>query len=237
MSELKKFISLFCAVLICINLVSCAKKGKEKDDNNHKEISEKYEQIIMNNNEDKPVDSGASILGEGFSVNDFTFTSGDNTLAFSLDKNSFVKLLPGGTFFNYISPGSEVSGYDAGYKTARGLSLLNSSAEYISKYNIKDANALYVNPDDGLFYNPANGNFTGKLTVLFGSEDLLNYKILTDKDVEKYLYKMNEKSDGTYVNPKDITDLFSSYESLAALNITTDTAGTVTEVSIYKFDK
>ncbi len=238
---MKKFHSVFCVicvVFLCFGAVSCSKEPQENPQTpNHEEISSKYDEIAKDIIGDKPIDSGVSVLGNDFSVADFTFTSPDDTIAFSLDKNSFAKLLAGGTFFNYIAPGSEVVTYAAGFKTARGLSLGATTKEFLAKYKIADASALYKKPDDSLYYNPANGVFSGKLTALFASEDSLSYTLLTDDDVQKFLSVRDLKSDGTYMDPKVVTDEFSKYQSIVSMDITADEAGVVSEVAIYKFDK
>lgn len=226
------------ALFMCLGAVSCSKKENGNSDvNNTDEISNKYDKIANDVMGDKPIDSGISVFGDGFSLMDFTFTSADDTVAFSLDNNSFAKLCLGGTFFNYISGGHDVISYDAGFKTARGMSLGNTAKEFLSKYNIADGNALYQKIGEDIFYNPANGQFTGKATVVYGSNDSMSYTLLADDDVQKFLSVRELKSDGTYMDPNVITAEFADYKSIASMDITTDENGVVTEVAIYKFDK
>ncbi len=235
---MKKLLCLVCILALCFGAVSCAKKQPVTDGSTADgEIAKKYEEIVKYSESDKPLDSDASVLGKDFSLNDFTFTSPDNTLAFTLDRNSFVKLMPGGTFYNYIAPGSQVVSYDAGYKTARGLSVFSAAEEFVGKYSIGDNSAVYKNSNEDMYYTLTNGVFTGRLTAVFASADSLYYRMLSSDAVQKYIYKMNSDSDGTYVNPKVITDLFPEYSSVAVLNVTKDEAGAVSEVSVYRFDK
>ena len=235
---MNKILSVILAVLMCLGAVSCSKKGEDMPEaNNTDEIASKYDEIANDVMGDKPIDSGVSVFGDGFSLMDFTFTSADDTVAFSLDNNSFAKLCPGGTFFNYISGGQDVTSYDAGFKTARGMTLGNTAKDFMSKYGIPDGNALYKNADEDIFYNPVNGQFTGKATVIYASKDSVSYALLADDDVQKFLSVRELKSDGTYMDPKVITDEFPDYKSIASMDITTDENGVVSEVAIYKFDK
>ena len=238
MNKCNKFLGVILAVIMCMATVSCSKKGTDKPDaKSTDEIASKYDEIANDVMGDKPIDSGVSVFGDGFSLMDFTFTSDDDTVAFSLDNNSFAKLCLGGTFFNYISGGHDVVSYDAGFKTARGMALGSTEKEFLSKYNIPDENTLYKRADEDIFYNPANGHFTGKATVVYASKDSMSYAFLTDDDVQKFLSVRELKSDGTYMDPKVITDEFPDYQSIATMDITTDENGVVTEVAIYKFDR
>ena len=167
MIKMQKIFSVILAIIMCLGVVSCSKKDSDKPESESTdEIASKYDEIANDVMGDKPIDSGVSVFGDGFSLVDFTFTSADDTVAFSLDNNSFAKLCLGGTFFNYISGGQDVTSYDAGFKTARGLGTGNTAKEFLEKYNIPDENALYKKADEDIFYNPANGQFTGKATVV-----------------------------------------------------------------------
>ena len=235
---MKKIVSLLCAAVLLVSFTSCSKpKPKTENNNKHDEISQKYDELFSDSAVDKPIDSGASILGEDFSVVDFTFTSADDTVAFNLENNSFAKLNQGGTYFNFIAPGTEVMTFDPGFKTARGLSLANTAGEFLKKYKIADSNALFIKPDDSVYYNPANGNFSGRLTVLYGSVDSATYTMLTSDDVQTFIYQRDAVADGAYMDPSKIMSVFPDFESLVSVDITADEAGTVSEVAFYKFNR
>ncbi len=206
---------------------------------NNKDILDKYDSIADDYYADKPIPSDASVLGEGFSLMDFTFTSADNTVSYSLDINSFGKLLEGGTFFNSIAPDSEseVTSYEAGYKTARGLSLANTASEFMSKYSIGDKNAIYYDASNGNYYNPQQGAFSGKLTALYGSADGISFSILSSEDVQRFIAVRDVYSSNAYIDPSKVTELFPEYMTLAVINISADQSGKVSEFVIYRFDK
>ena len=223
-------------VVMAVCFSACSKAGETQSDGyTNEEITQKYDDIVGENNNDKPLGSDASVLGIGFSQVDFTFTSADNTIAFSLDKNSFVKMALGGTFYNYISPGSELVSYDAGYKTARGVSLSDNAKEILTKYGIADEKAVYISPGSTIYYNPIAGKFEGKLTALFASENSLEYKLLGSGDVQKFIYL--RPTDSAYMNPNAILEKFSKYTSLVSVDITADKDGHVSEMAFYRFDK
>lgn len=224
-------------MIALMSFSACSKNDNDDVSLNNEDISSKYEDIAGNSLSDKPIDSGASVLGAGFSLVDFTFTSADDTVAFSLDNNSFAKMTIGGTFYNYITPGNQVVTYNAGYKTARGMSLANTAQEFLKKYNIADGNALYIKNGESIYYNPAGLVFSGKLTVLFASKDSVSYEILTSKDVQKFLSVRDAQDNKTYMDPSKITSLFADYNSIVSMDITADQDGNVSEFSMYKFDK
>ena len=152
-------------------MAACSgEKEIQSDGYSEQEILDKYQNIADDSNSDKPIGSDSSVLGLGFSEVDFTFTSADDTLAFSLDKNSFVKIALGGTFYNYIKPGSELTTFDAGYKTARGMSLANTAKDILTTYGIADENAIFIKPGDTVYYTPTSGKFSGKLTAIYALE-------------------------------------------------------------------
>ena len=235
---MKKFLSVLCVAVVLLNFAACSKPEQQKEDKkNHDEINKKYEELLNIGSVDTPIDSSGSVLGEDFSVVDFTFTSADDTVAFNLENNSFAKLNQGGTYFNFIAPGSEVMTFEPGFKTARGLTLQNTAGEFLEKYRIADSNALFVKPDDDVYYNPANGNFTGKLTAVYASTDSVSYSLLSSDDVQRFIYKREAIMSGAYMDPAKMMSEFSDYESIVSLDITADEAGTVSEVAFYKFDK
>ena len=237
MKKTLRVLSLICVLmLLCTCLCACSKdKEIASDGNNESVISGKYEDIANEILSDKPLGSDASVLGNGFSQVDFTFTSADDTIAFSLDKNSFVKLALGGTFYNYITPGHDVISYDAGYKTARGVSLSTSASDILSKYSIADNNAVYIAPGDTVYYNPVSSKFSGKLTAVFASKDSVSYDLLESDDVQNFIYL--RPTDSAYMNPEGIMSSFSEYTSLVSMDITADEAGNVSEIVFYRFDK
>ena len=237
---MKKIISLICVAMLLITFVSCSKaKQDEKSEieKNHEEINKKYDELFGDVAPDTSIASDVSVLGDEFSMVDFTFTSADDTMAFNLNNNSFAKMNEGGTYYNLIAPGSEVVTYESGYKTARGLTVQNTAGEFINTYKIADENALFVKPQDTVYYNPANGVFSGRLTALFASEDSVSYKPLSSDDVQNFIYTRNDISDGTYMDPAKIMSNFSSYQSIVSIDITADESGNVTEFAMYKFDK
>lgn len=237
---MKKFISVLCITFMLVSCVSCSdskQEVKKEPAKNYDEINKKYDEMFGEGNTDKPIGSDVSVLGEDFSMVDFTFTSPDDTVAFNLNDNSFAKMNEGGTYYNTIAPGGEVMTFESGYKTARGLTVQNTAQEFLNTYKIPDGNALFVKPDDDVYYNPANGNFNGRLTVLFGSEDSVTYKMLSSDDVQKFIYARNDIVDGAYMDPAKIMNKFSSYKSLVSIDITADEIGNVTEFAMYKFDK
>lgn len=229
--------SLLCAItLVCFSFTSCSKeKEVESDGYTDGEIAGKYEDIAGEVLSDKPLGSDASVLGTGFSAVDFTFTSPDDTIAFSLDRNSFVKLASGGTFYNYIAPGNEVVSYEAGYKTARGVSLSTPARDILAKYSISDKNAVYIASGDTVYYNPVNGKFSGKLTAVFASKDSQSYTLLESDDVQKFIYL--RPSGSAYMQTESIMQSFSEYSSLVSIDITADETGNVSEIAFYRFDK
>ncbi len=238
---MKKYVKiLLCICVVCFSffiMTSCSEeKAAQSDGYSDQEILDKYQDIADDSNSDKPIGSDSSVLGIGFSDVDFTFTSADNTLAFSLDNNSFVKMALGGTFYNYIKPGSELSTFDAGYKTARGISLANKSEDILITYGISDENAIFIKPGDTIYYKPTLGKFSGKLTALYAKENSSEgYKLLKAKDVQKFVYL--RPTDSAYMDPESIMSKFSSYSSLVSIDITADEEGNVSEIVFYKFDK
>jgi hypothetical protein len=234
---MKSFFLFFALCLSLCFIAGCSGEEEIKSDGYSKdEILDKYEGISNSYNSDKPIDSGASVLGVGFSEVDLTFTSSDDTLAFSLDKNSFVKMALGGTFYNYINPGSELTTFDAGYKTARGISLVNKAGDILTTYGIADENAIFIKPGDTIYYNPTLGKFSGKLTALYAmEEDASVYKLLKSKDIEKFVYL--RPTDSAYMNTEAIMSKFPSYTSLVSIDITADEEGNVSEIVFYRFDK
>ena len=238
MKKYIKFVSVIALIFLCLfSLAACsAQKEVKSDGYSSGEILDKYQGISDQTETDKPLDSDASVLGIGFSEVDLTFTSADDTIAFSLDKNSFVKLALGGTFYNYIKPGSELSSFDAGYKTARGVSLDTPAKDILSIYGIADENSIYLKMGDTIYYNPTLGKFSGKLTALYAMKDgEAEYKLLKSKDVEKFVYKRPTES--AYMNPEAIMSVFPSYTSLVSIDITADEEGKVSEIVFYRFDK
>jgi len=239
MKTFYRFLSLvFCVTLLC-GLCSCTKEEVvvEEPALNEEEINSKYDDILNSAAEDAPIDSGASVIGEKFSPMDFTITNSDGTVSYNLDLNSFAKFTMGGTFFNYIAPGNEVETHEPGYKTARGLTLNNTAAEYFEKYGLDDSNTVYLNSEDMTYYAPVGGVFSGRLTALFATSDGMNYDSLPGGDVQKFLYERDASADGSYIDPSKITNLFPQYTTIAALEIAADNVGTVYEVTIYRFDK
>lgn len=233
-----KFISVIALISLCLFSLSACSGEKEatSDGYNSEEILDKYQGIANQADADKPIDSTASVLGIGFSEVDLTFTSADDTIAFSLDKNSFVKLALGGTFYNYIKPGSELTTFDAGYKTARGISLETPAKDILLTYGIADENAVFIKPGDTVYYNPTLGKFSGRLTSLYAlKEGESEYKLLKSKDIQKFIYK--RPTDSAYMNPETIMSIFPSYTSLVSIDITADEEGKVSELVFYRFDK
>lgn len=237
MNKFLKIISVVTVLTLAVFFVCACSSNKDipSDGYSSDEIASKYDDIADGTLSDKPIDSSASVLGFGFSTVDFTFTSADDTVAFSLDKNTFVKIALGGTFYNYIKPGSELSSFEAGYKTARGISLASNSREILAKYGIGDENAVYKKQGDTFYYKPTAGIFSGKLTALYASKDSQSYEILKASDVQKFISL--RPSDSAYMNPEDIMSKFSAYSSLVSIDITADEAGGVSELCFYKFDK
>lgn len=223
---------------LCLCFIAgCSDEEEIKSDGySEEDILNKYEDISDISNSDKPIDSGASVFGAGFSGVDLTFTSSDDTVAFSLDKNSFVKLALGGTFYNYINPGNELTTFDAGYKTARGISLANKSGDILKTYGITDENAIFIKPGDTIYYTPTLGKFSGKLTAIYAlKEGTSDYELLKSKDIEKFVYL--RPTDSAYMNTEAIMSKFSSYTSLVSIDIIADEDGNVSEIIFYRFDK
>ncbi len=238
MKKYVKYLFSFLALCLCLCFVAgCSGEKEVKSDGySEEEILDKYEDISDSSNSDKPIDSGASVLGIGFSEVDLTFTSSDDTVAFSLDKNSFVKMALGGTFYNYINPGSELSTFDAGYKTARGISLANRAGDILTTYGISDENAIFIKPGDTIYYTPTLGKFSGKLTAVYALKDgASDYELLKSKDVEKFVYL--RPTDSAYMKTDAVMSKFSSYTSLVSIDITADEEGNVSEIVFYRFDK
>ena len=236
---MKRTLAFVCSLVMVVSFVSCSKKKvkNEKPVSSDAEVTQKYDELFGSYTEDKPIDSGVSILGEDFSDVDFTFTSPDGTMAFSLNDNSFAKLKEGGTYYNSIAPGGEVMSFEAGYKTSRGLDVSNSARDFVNTYKIADKSALFASSDGSVLYNPANGNFTGTLTTLYASKDGESYFALSTKEVEKFIYIRNDIADGAYMDPAKVTGAFESYKSIVSIDITADESGDVSEVAFYKFDK
>lgn len=238
---MKKYVKyLVSCLMLCLCLCFIAGCSSEKeiksDGYSEEEILDKYEGIADSSNFDKPLGSDASVLGVGFSEVDLTFTSSDDTVAFSLDKNSFVKMALGGTFYNYINPGSELATFDAGYKTARGISLANKAGDILTTYGIKDENAIFIKPGDTVYYTPTLGKFSGKLTAIYALEkDGTEYRLLKSNDIQKFVYL--RPTDSAYMNTDAIMSKFPSYTSLVSIDITADEDGNVSEIVFCRFDK
>ena len=255
---MKKYFSLICVFLLLIGCAACSNSGKEQNKKqdvvrNEEEIERKYDEYFGSGNTDKPLSSDASVLGKDFSAVDFTFTSADDTMAYTLYDNSFVKINGTGFYFDAISlsDGSLIND-SASFKTARGITLGSSATDFMQKYNVSDENALYKkisSPEEdisdqgadgdetGYYYNPSNGNFVGKLTVLYGLTDADSYGILPSEVVQKFISVRDINANGDYMNPQKIMDEFAIYQSLVSVDITADEAGTITEIAVYKFDK
>jgi len=240
MKKIKKTLFLISVFVLCFSCFAACSNNDEiaSDGNLNKEqILNKYDAIANETLTDKPIGSDVSVLGSNFSDVDFTFTSSDYTVAYSLDKNSFAKLMPGGTFFNYVNGEAEVETFEPGFKTARGLSLNNTALEFISKYGLSNGNAVYLNPSDSVYYSYTGGNFSGKLTAVFASKDAKNYSMLNSSDVQTFLYQRDDLSKGAYIDPSYILSKFPDYLSISSIDISVDETGTLTEVAFYRFDK
>jgi len=238
---MKKFLSFLCVVALIVCTVSCSKSGKnhsdEKNTMTEDEINQKYDDYFGDDKADKPLSSDASVLGEDFSSVDFTFTSADGTNAFNLSNNSYAIISHSGTSFGSLISGEEAMTFDGGYKTARGVGLETSAKEILEKYKISDSNAVFVKPDDSVYYTPTNGVFDGTLTVIFASADSISYGMLPSGDVQKFIYARNSNSGGAYVDPNAIMSTFSDYKSIVSIDITANGAGIVERIAFYKFDK
>ena len=240
MLKIKKSICMICAVSVCTLTFAACSKDKNTDTADALDadkINSEYDKIVSSASDDVAL-SDADILGGGFTENDFTVTSPDDTDAFSIDNNSFVKITPTDTYYNYIEPGKSEPEICAGsYKTGKFLGITNSVSDFISAYNITDKSALCKN-EAGSYSSPVNGMFAGKLTVVYGlNKDGVYEEFKTDA-LKQFLSIRDDNSGGTmYFNPGLITSAFEQYTTIASLDLTVDASGQLTEIVISRFER
>jgi len=240
MTVIKRISAFALAGIMIVSLSSCSgkKKSEKKDAKDDAAINKKYEQIVNEINSDgqNPYEN-LSFNEQAFSSFDYSlYPPSDETAVFSLEKNSFVKVNLGGTYFNSIAPGNETQMETEQYRTAKGLGILSTAREFIDAYSIEDGKALYKYPGQ-LEYKALNdGAFEGTLTAVYASEDDGNFKLLEEDELKRFLKIRDENSDGMFFDPNLVNEEFSEYKSLAVLDISVNGIGQIWEFSICRFE-
>lgn len=240
MPNYKKIICVLCAAgVFSASFAACSKEDKKSSETelDADKINSEYEKIV-NSASDDVVLSDADIVINGFSAADYTVSSPDDTDSFSMDNNTFVKITPTDTYYNYIEPGkSEPETCLGSYKTGKFLGISNSVSEFISQYGISDSSSLYKN-EDGSYSAPTNGVFTGKLTVCYGQKEDSTFEEFKIDDLKQFLSIRDGNSNGTmYFDPNLITNAFEQYKSIATIDLTVDSLGQLNEIVISRFEK
>jgi len=229
------------SAIMAFSLSACTSKdapAETKPQKNEEEINQKYEQVLGEIGSDAQTSyEGLSFSSEAFSSYDYSlYPPSDESAVYSLEKNTFGKVNLGGTYFNSIAPGSEVYMEAESFKTAKGLTILNTAEEFISAYAIENGKALYKPADSGEYQLFSNGSFTGTLTAVYVSHGDGEFALIGEEGTRKFLEIRNKNANGMYFDPALVNEAFSEFESVAVLDISVNDIGQIYEFSICRFE-
>lgn len=239
MPNLKKTLSLLMsALVICASLVSCSSKetAPEETGLSEEEINSRYEEI-MNSSGEELLPEDYNPITDNFTTVDFQFTMTDDTTAFNLPENSYATITPTAANFSFFDTSVPGESFAGSFKTAKGLSLANTVAEFVAAYNVESGNALSLAADGS--YAPYDGNATvSRVTFGFASTDGEAFSAIGSSELMRILQLRDPLfTSGSGISQADIGSIVSEYKTVALVDVAASETGYAGEITISRFDK
>lgn len=237
----KKITALLCVVMLCMSLfVACSKGGKNNtviSEKSAEQIDKAYDEAINDGKVDE-LEKTSDFVADSFTTFDFSFRTLDNTVAFNLPEDSFVKLTLTAAYFNFTAPGHEVETFDGEFKTAKGLSISASVQDFADAYKLEPTRTLYLDKVNQRYEYPTGWQFVERLSAGFAtdgkSEDFVQ---LSSKELQKILRVRDSNAEGMYFDPELINEALPDYQTIVIMDLCTDDSGALNNVVFYRFDK
>ena len=241
MINFKKATALVLSGIMAFSFAACSGKKqpvKSEQQQNAEEINRKYDEIINEISSDaQEAYEGLSFSTEAFSSYDYSlYPPSDESAVYSIEKNSFAKVNLGGTYFNSITPGTPLYTEAESFKTAKGLTILNTAAEFLNAYAIENGKALYKPTGSNDYLVLSNGIFTGTLTAVYVSKGDGEFALIGEECTRKFLKIRDDNAEGMYFDPILVNEAFSEFESVAVVDLSVNDIGQIYEFSICRFE-
>lgn len=207
-------------------LSACSEKeiatdtGKEK---NEAEINEKYEDIINTESGEELLPEDYNPILNNFTTADFQFTLEDDTLAFNLAENSYTKITPKGATFAFHDATLTGDYFEGRFKNAKGISIASTPSELIASYKLGEEN----------FFTDENA----VITFAFATDGSYEFSTLSLSDAKRLLEIYNDAVSSSKNPIEMVFGEFGAYSTMALVQITPTSEGTVGEYAMYRFDK
>lgn len=240
MTAIKKITALSVPVFIIImSMCSCSKPETPQNDGalTDEEINSRYEQII-NEAEEELLPEDYNPIVDNFTTVDFQLTMTDDTTAFNLPENSYATITATAAKFSFFDSSARGESFAGSFKTAKGLSLANTVADYLSAYKVDAPNAVYHMQGVGYpSYDSMVDTTAARVTFGFSSNDGQAFSLLGADEIKRILQIRDPlKESGASVDTQAIANIVASYQTVAIIDVTPTENGTLSEVSISRFD-
>ena len=237
---MKKYLKL---AVVCISMFAlvvsmCAcsdiEDGIVDNSPSEEEINNRYDEI-MNSSAEELLSEDYNPIVDSFTTVDFQLTMTDDTTAFNLPENSYAVITASATNFRFFDSSLQGETFAGSFKTAKGLSLLNSVAEFLSAYKVEQGSALCY-ADDGSYSVYDGVSFARRITFGFASDDGLEFSPIGADEMRRIL-ALRDPLLGGGIDSSVIESIVSGKQTVALVDLVPSDALTPSEVTISRFDK
>ncbi|MBR2405275.1 MAG: hypothetical protein IKA95_06425 [Clostridia bacterium] len=234
---MNKYLKLAAVCFLMLTLMCACSKNEEviiDDSPSEEEINSRYDEI-MNSSGEELLSEDYNPIVDSFTTVDFQLTMTDDTTAFNLPENSYAVITAAATKFKFFDSSLQGETFAGSFKTAKGLSLMNSVAEFLSAYKVEQGGAL-CRADDGSYSAYDGVSFAKRITFGFASDDGLGFSPIGADELQRIL-KLRDPLLGGGIDSSVIESIVSGKQTVALVDLAVSDALTPSEVTISRFDK
>ncbi|MBE7051986.1 MAG: hypothetical protein E7395_05390 [Ruminococcaceae bacterium] len=241
MTIIKKMLYLSCAVaILALSFGGCSKPEEIVEEGvlSEEEINNRYEEMLNSTEEAAELPEGYNPIVDSFTTVDFQLTDLNNEAAFNLPENSFATITSESTNFRFFDYSIEEQVFDGMFKTAKGLTLTNTVAEFVSAYKAENANIICLAAGEYAAFEEAKLPEFSRISFAFSSDDGLAFSAVSGEELKAVLAVRDPKIQaGDGIDSEAIAAMINTHQTVAIVDVVPDGNGTMSEITISRFDK